>query len=46
LSQNFNTTSSSTSAGYGARLLQYQKELKEDWGILRRYFTQPRMAVV
>jgi len=38
LSQNFNTTSSSTSAGYGARLIQYSKELKEDYKLLRDFY--------
>jgi len=38
LSQSFSTTSSATNAGYGARLLQYQKETKEVIPTLRRYF--------
>ena len=38
LSQSFNTTSSSTNAGYGARLLQYTKEIKEVVPQLRRTF--------
>lgn len=38
LSQSFNTTSSATNAGYGARLLQYQKEIKEVIPTLRRYY--------
>lgn len=38
LSQSFNTTSSSTSAGYGARLKQYSAEIKEQLPNLRRYF--------
>ena len=46
LSQSFNTTSSATNAGYGARLLQYTKELKEALPILDRYYRGMRMAVV
>lgn len=46
LSQSFNTTSSSTSAGYGARLLQYQKELKDVIPSLQRYYKGIRMRVV
>lgn len=38
LSQTINTTSSATSAGFGARLIQYQKELKDVIPTLRRYF--------
>ena len=38
LSQSFNTTSSSTSAGYGARLIQYEKEIKAGLPKLRSYF--------
>ena len=46
LSQSFNTTSSATSAGYGARLLQYQKEIKEVIPTLRRYYKGARISVV
>ena len=38
LSQNFNTTSSSTSAGYGARLIQYRQEIKDQVPTLRRFY--------
>ena len=38
LSQSFNTTNSATNAGYGARLLQYQKEIKEVLPMLRRTY--------
>lgn len=38
LSQSFNTTSSATNAGYGARLLQYSKEIKEQIPTLRRFY--------
>ena len=45
LSTTFNTTSSATNAGYGARLLQYQKEIKEVIPTLRRYYKGNIMAV-
>jgi hypothetical protein len=45
LSQSFNTTSSSTSAGYGARLIQYAKELKENYKMLKDYYKGIRMKV-
>ena len=45
LSTSFNTTSSSTSAGYGARLIQYTKELKEVIPQLRRSFHPVGMVV-
>ncbi len=38
LSQSISTTSSATNAGFGARLVQYQKELKEVIPYLRRYY--------
>lgn len=37
LSQSFSTTSSATNAGYGARLLQYTNEIKEQLPTLKRY---------
>jgi len=46
LSQTFNTTSSATNAGYGARLLNYQRELKEIIPELRRYYKGLQMRVV
>lgn len=46
LSQSFNTTSSATNAGYGARLLQYTKEIKEVLPMLEKYYKGVRMAVV
>lgn len=47
LSQSFATTSSATNAGFGARLIQYQKELKEDIAQLRRtYSNYIRLQVV
>jgi hypothetical protein len=46
LSQSFNTTSSATNAGYGARLLQYSKEIKEVVPTLHRYYHGVRLSVV
>lgn len=45
LSQSFNTTSSATNAGYGARILAYQRELKDVIPELRRYYKGIRMIV-
>jgi hypothetical protein len=46
LSQSFNTTSSATNAGYGARLVQYQREIKEQLPVLKRYWKGIRMVAV
>lgn len=46
LSQSFNTTSSATSAGYGARLIQYAKELKEDYKMLKEFYKGIPLRVV
>jgi hypothetical protein len=46
LSQSFNTTSSATNAGYGARLLQYQKELKQVLPTLRNYYKGVQLVVI
>jgi len=46
LSMGFNTTSSATNAGYGARLLQYSKEIKELLPMLHKYFKGLRITVV
>lgn len=46
LSQSFNTTSSATNAGYGARLLQYKGEIKEQIETLKRYYKGIRMVAV
>jgi hypothetical protein len=46
LSTTFNTTSSSTSAGFGARIIQYTKELKDQYPEVTRYFKGLRMRVV
>ncbi len=45
LSQSISTTSSATNAGYGARLVQYQKELKVVVPELQRYYKGLRMRV-
>lgn len=46
LSQSFNTTSSATNAGYGARLLSYRTELREVIPELRRYYKGLRLTVI
>lgn len=38
LSQSFNTTSSATNSGYGARILAYQKEIKSAIPTIRSYY--------
>lgn len=38
LSQSINTTSSATNAGYGSRIIQYQKDLKELVPTIRSHF--------
>lgn len=45
LSQSIGTTASATNAGYGARLIQYGKEIKEAIPNLRRYYQGMRMVV-
>jgi hypothetical protein len=45
LSQSIGTTSSATNSGYGARIIQYQKEIKEAIPLLRRYYQGIRMVV-
>lgn len=45
LSTNFNTTSSATSSGYGSRLIQYSKELKEDYKMLLSFYKRHSLAV-
>lgn len=44
LSQNIGTTSSATNAGYGARIIQYLKQVKEQIPNLRRYYKGIRMV--
>jgi len=46
LSQSINTTSSATNAGYGARLTQYSKELKETIPRLKQYYKGIRLAAL
>jgi hypothetical protein len=46
LSQSFNTTSSATSAGYGARLIQYNKEIKDQVPTLYRHYHGNRVIAV
>lgn len=46
LSQSFNTTSSATSAGYGARLIQYRQEIKDQIPTLYRYYHGNRVISV
>lgn len=38
LSQSINTTSSATSSGYGARILLYQKEIKDTLGMIKNRY--------
>jgi len=46
LSQSVGTTSSATNAGYGSRILEYQKEIKQQLGIIRdTYRGIPAFAV-
>jgi len=46
LSQSFNTTSSATNAGYGARLIQYQKEIKEKLPVLQAQYKGNKLVIV
>ncbi len=46
LSQSFNTTSSATSSGYGSRLIQYSKEIKEKLPVMEKYYRGLRMISV
>jgi hypothetical protein len=45
ISQSYSTTSSATNAGYGARLIQYTKEIKERMPGLKRYYQGIRAVV-
>ena len=45
LSQTIGTTSSATNAGYGARIIQYQKEIKAAIPILKRHYKGVRLVV-
>jgi len=46
LSQSINTTSSATNAGYGARLTQYEKELKMVMPVLEKYYKGLRLTAL
>jgi hypothetical protein len=45
LSQSIGTTSSATNAGYGARILQYEKQIKEKMTNLRAYWKGMPMVI-
>ncbi len=45
VSQTIGTTSSATNAGYGARIIQYQREIKEALSTLQRYYKGIRLSV-
>lgn len=45
LSQAIGTTSSATNSGYGARVLNYLKQIKEQIPLLRRYYKGVRFVV-
>lgn len=45
LSQTIGTTSSATNSGYGARVINYLKQIKEQIPLLRRYYKGVRMVV-
>jgi hypothetical protein len=45
LSQSIGTTSSATNSGYGARLLQYSKEIKDDKATIKRYYKNVGLAM-
>lgn len=46
LSQSISTTSSATNAGYGARILQYTKEIQESVKRLKLVYDQPKFMVL
>jgi hypothetical protein len=46
LSQSIGTTSSATNAGYGSRILEYQKEIKSAMPTLRAFFGKTVRMVV
>lgn len=46
LSQSVGTTSSATNSGYGSRIIEYQKELKELLPVLKSYFGKTMKLVV
>lgn len=46
LSQNIGTTSSATNSGYGSRIIEYQKEIKELLPRLRQFYGKTKRLVV
>ncbi|MCU0912930.1 MAG: hypothetical protein MUC88_00030 [Planctomycetes bacterium] len=46
VSQSISTTSSATNAGYGARIIQYEKEIKAWLPMLRNFYKGVRLAAV
>lgn len=46
LSQSIGTTSSATNSGYGARILEYQKEIRQMLPNLRRYYGKGTRLIV
>lgn len=46
LSQSFNTTSSATNAGYGARIVQYNREIKTGLDALRKKYKPLQFGVI
>jgi len=46
LSQNIGTTSSATNSGYGARIIEYQKEIKQMLPNLRRFYGKGTRLVI
>lgn len=45
LSQSVGTTSSATNSGYGARLIQYDKEIKSRLPMIRKYWKNVQLAM-
>lgn len=43
-SQSFSTTSSATNSGYGSRILQYSREVKDQLALMRRYYKGIRIT--
>lgn len=46
LSQSISTTASATNAGYGARIIQYEKQIKETTNRLKLVYDQPKFMVM
>ena len=46
LSQSISSTSSATNAGYGARLVQYQKEIKEAIPRIKLVYDEVKLSVL